>query len=259
MLYAIHDFDKKIGGAKEVTYNQAKELNKQGYGIFFTPNTFNGQRKAENLKEVKFFIADIDDGTKEEQMDRIKSLVLKPSIIVETNKGYHCYWRIKDFNPNREHSQILSNYKEVELGLVKKLKADPHATDVSRLLRYPNFYHMKNPEKPFLVREVERNSCAYTEEQMLFAYRLPKPKFKSLNYKGKNEDMLNPDMWNKIFGYDKIMAEGRNNFFTRVVFWLRDSGFDGTTIRQQIYNMNSKLSDQLPQWEVETILRSKGI
>lgn len=259
MLYAIHDSDKTVGGARLVNKEQAKELNKQGFGIFWTPNTFNGQRKVENLKEVRFFIADIDDGTKEEQMERIKSLVLKPSVIVETNKGYHCYWRVKDFNPNREQSQILFNYREVEQGLVKKLKADPHATDVARLLRFPGFYHMKNPNKPFLVREVDRNSCEYTEEQMLFAYRLPRPKFKPLKYEGKNEDMLNPDMWNKIFKYDQIMAEGRNNFFTRVVFWMRDAGFDGATIRQQIYNMNSKLSDQLPQWEVETILRSKGI
>lgn len=259
MLYAIHDSDKSIVGAREVTKEQARELNKQGFGIFWTPNTFNGARKVENLKEVRFFIADIDDGTKEEQMDRIKSLVLKPSFIVETNKGYHCYWKVKNFNPNREQSQILYNYREVELGLVKKLNADRHATDVSRLLRYPDFYHMKNPDKPFLVKIIEKNTCEYTEEQMLFAYRLPKPKYKPLEYKGKNEDMLNPDMWDKIFRYNQIMAEGRNNFFTRVVFWMRDAGFDSGTIRTQIYNMNSKLNDPLPNWEVETILRSKGI
>ena len=92
---------------------------------------------------------------------------------------------------------------------------------------------------------------------MLTAYELPKPVYKPINYEGDKEDMLNPDKWDKIFRFNSFMSEGRNNSLTRVIFWLRDSGFSSSTIEQTIYNMNSKLPQPLDLWEVKSILRNK--
>ena len=251
MLYAIHDNNSvlKKKGAFPVTMEQAKKLNQEGYGIFWTPNKFYGARKAENLAEIRFWLADIDAGTKEEQWARIESLPLRPSFIVETKKGYHCYWRAKN--------ATIETYRDIECGLIKRLNADPACKDVCRLLRYPNFYHNKEVNNPFLVKTIQTNDNEYTESQMLCIYQLPKPKYKPLVYSGEKEELLNPDNWNKIFRLNQAMAEGRNNFLTRVTFWLRDEGFDRGTIDQTIHNMNAKISTPLDEWEVRAILRGK--
>ena len=80
-LFAIHDNSEELKqkGAFEITKSDIKVLNSQGYGIFFIPNEFEGARKIENCKKVNFWIADIDEGTKEEMLESIKKLILKPS------------------------------------------------------------------------------------------------------------------------------------------------------------------------------------
>ena len=250
-MYAIHDYNKelKLKGAFEITKDQAKELNKQGYGIFHTPNKFNGARKADNLVKINYWLADIDDGTKQEQLERIVNLPIKPTIIIETKKGYHCYWKAKE--------ATIDRYRDIECGLIERLKADKACKDVCRLLRYPNFYHMKDPKNPYLIKIVEKNEKEFTESQMLFAYELPKPVYKKLDYKGKKEDFLDEKNWDKIFRFNSFMSEGRNNSLTRVVFWLKDEGFDSGTIENTIYRMNQKLATPLDSWEVKSILRGK--
>lgn len=251
MLYAIHDYDPalKKKGAFVVNLDQAKRLNNEGYGIFWTPNVFMGARKAENCTKIRFWLADIDEGSKEEQWARIEALPLRPSSIVETKKGYHCYWKAENAD--------LDTYREIECGLIKRLNADKACKDVCRLLRYPNFYHNKDKEHPFLVKTVQINDNEYTKEQMLCVYQLPKPIYKPIKYEGEKEEMLKPENWNKIFRLNQAMAEGRNNFLTRVTFWLRDAGFDRGTIDTTIHNMNALISTPLDEWEVKSILRGK--
>lgn len=250
-MYALHDYDPELKkqGAFEVSKEKAKELNKLGYGIHWTANVFNGQRKAENLKEIRFYLADIDDGEKQEQMERIKSLPLNPSVIVETKKGYHCYWRVSN--------ATLDRYRDVQCGLIQRLKADKACKDVCRMLRCPDFYHMKDPQNPFMVRIVEKNDKIYTEGQMLFAYELPKPVYKKLDYKGDKQDLLDESKWEKIFRLSSFMADGRNNSLARVCLWLRDEGIDRPLIENAIMRMNSILPQPLDLWEVKTILRGK--
>ena len=139
-LFAIHDYDNKLKrkGAFEIKPEEVQELNKQGYGIYMCVNEFNGARKIENLQKINFWIADLDSGTKLDMINRIEELVLQPSIIVETKKGYHCYWKAEN--------ATFENYTEIEKGLIKKLNADKACKDVTRLLRFPTSYHMKNPE-----------------------------------------------------------------------------------------------------------------
>ena len=172
-----------------------------------------------------------------------------PTIIVESKNGYHCYWEAEN--------ATIEKYRDIECGIIKKLDADPACKDVCRLLRYPNYYHMKNPKEPFLVKVILYNKNIYTEEKMLDVFRLPRPVYKPINYTGDKSDMLDPEKWDKIFRFNQFMADGRNNSLTRVTFWLRDSGFDRGTIEQTIYNMNSKLPQPLDDWEVRSILRGK--
>lgn len=251
MIYALHDSNPELKrkGAFLISKQDIEKYNSEGYGIFWTPNKFNGARKAENVTEIRFWVADIDEGTKEEQMSRIDTLPLKPSFIVETKKGYHCYWRAID--------ATLDSYRDIECGLIERLKADKACKDVCRLLRYPNCYHCKDPQNRFLVHTVLKNDKEYTERQMLYVFRLPKPVYKPIKYEGDNKDMLDPKNWEKIFHISQICEGGRNNELSRITFWLRDVGFDRATIEQTVHTMNNMLVRPLDKWEVNSIIRSK--
>lgn len=256
-IFILHDSDpefKKRGAIdikdKNIKVEDLKNINADGWGIFHSPNDFNGRRKADNLKKINYWIADIDDGTKEEQMNRINKLVLKPTCIVETKKGYHCYWKAKE-------GAAQSNYRHIAIGLIEVLKADKACKDVCRILRVPNYYHMKDPNNPFLVKTIYKDDRVITEEQMLYVYKLPEPKYEKKEYTGDKEDLLDEERWEKIFKLSHINEGGRNNNLTRIYFWLRDEGFPKDIIDNTILRMNSAISNPLPQWEILQLIRSK--
>lgn len=134
--------------------------NNGGYGIFHVVNDFEGRRVVENLRRINYWFADLDTGTKEEQLERIATH-LKPSRVIETKKGHHVYYKATD--------ATLGNWTRiVRWGLCPALAGDPRATDPLRLLRVPGFYHHK--AEPFLVRTIAQADVAYTEAQMMEAF-----------------------------------------------------------------------------------------
>ncbi len=257
MLYALHDYDinlKKLG-AFPIHENAVEKYNKVGYGIFWTPNDFKGRRIAENCSKINYWLADIDEGAKPEQLKRIKVLPLKPTMIIETKKGYHCYWRAED--------ATLEKYKSIERGLIEKLNADKGCKDVCRLLRYPGSYHMKNPEHPYKIRVIEDNEIIYSEKKMLCAYEVPEKQYvKSKNgliVRGCSLDFKNPENWEKLFKVSEISEGGRNNTFARYIFWLKDLSYNYSDIEYIISGLNSQISNPLPYEEMQILFKSKGI
>ena len=253
-IFALHDYDPefKKKGAFEITYQEIQEHNKQGYGIYIIVNDFEGTRKAENLSKINYWYADIDEGTKEQQMLGIKALPLRPSIIIETKKGYHCYWKVDGI-------ATKENFKDIAKGLIAKLNADKACTDVCRLLRFPTSYHMKDPDNPFFIKIVEKNDKVYTEEKMLCAYQLPKPKLKPLKFDGDKKDFLDETKWERIFKLYQIGNGNRNSTFARYIFWLKDVGLQSNEVNFIINGINKKISEPLEQYELDNILNSKGI
>ncbi|MWC30759.1 DNA-primase RepB domain-containing protein [Paenibacillus sp. MMS18-CY102] len=69
---------------------------------------------------------------------------INDTMIVETKNGYHIYWVLKDGS--------LSNFVPIQKALAQKFNSDPMITNLSRAMRIPGFYHMKNPESPFMVK-----------------------------------------------------------------------------------------------------------
>ena len=255
-LYALHDYDQefKKRGAFEIKKSRVKQYNREGYGIFMAVNEFNGRRRRDNLTKILFWLADIDEGTKDDMMLKIDELTITPSVIVETKKGYHCYWRAID--------ATVENYTDIEEGLIKRLNADKGCKDVTRLLRYPSAYHMKDKDNPFLVKVVRLTDREYTEAQMLCAYRLPKT---TKNYKKPLEkstdtdDFLDETRWERIFKLSQIGEGNRNSMFTRYIYWMRDLNLTAYDIHYIINGINRKISRPLPQYEIDTLLKSKGI
>lgn len=99
----------------ELNQEEAKEINKQGYGIFQTVNSFDltkpltdkTYRCEKYLSRLDYVYADLDiakrnDGQTDEQKKIKKEaklqevLPFKPTIVIETANGIQPYWAIKD-------------------------------------------------------------------------------------------------------------------------------------------------------------------
>lgn len=161
-LYRLHDSDERLkakGALPVGSLDEAAEWNREGWGIFSTVNTFRGPRRIPNLEKINAWALDLDDGTKEQMLATIKRGPLLPSRIVETKRGFQVYFRAKDAKPEHWNAIVLDR-------LVPFYGADSNARDLARILRVPDFWHMKDPKAPFLVRTVFEQPVAYTEEQV---------------------------------------------------------------------------------------------
>ncbi len=163
-LFVLHDTpsssDRSFGSV-EVTETRARELNDRGWGVFQVVNEFVGRRLVANLTQINYWFCEIDHGVKQTLDGWMAVMPLPPSLVVDSKRGYHAYWKAQD--------ATLANWKRiVRHGVVPALGGDPKATDVLRLLRAPGFYHRKG--EPYLVSVVWDSPAVYTEQQMLAAY-----------------------------------------------------------------------------------------
>ncbi|MGG4142199.1 DNA-primase RepB domain-containing protein [Paenibacillus algorifonticola] len=83
---------------------------------------------------------------------------IKDTMIIETKNGYHIYWVVQ--------GGAISKFVPIQKALAKKFNSDPLITNLSRVMRIPGFYHMKNPRSPFIVkvRQLGRNKPFSQEE-----------------------------------------------------------------------------------------------
>lgn len=163
-VYALHDQPEfRRLGAQPVTPDQQWVMQDEGYGLFWTPNLCDGRRLADNLSEIRYWYCEVDTGTKEEQLERIRNAPLLPSLVIESKRGYHVYWAAL-------HATVANWKRIVRWGIVPALDADPKATDPVRILRLPGSYHLKDPNDPFLVSVVWDKPFRYTEAQMMRAF-----------------------------------------------------------------------------------------
>ena len=135
------------------------------YWIYFSVNPMEeGKRDKASVKFIQTWICDIDEGTKDEQLDLIWNSPLLPSLVVESVHGFHLYY-LAD-NPLTEEqftnwNRWLKNYYHW----------DPKVcSDTARVLRIPWFYHQK--WEKVMVEFREDLSCwmIYSYEEMSKAF-----------------------------------------------------------------------------------------
>lgn len=153
------------GAPKVVDAAEAQHLNAKGWAIFFTPNTFNGPRKTANVRQLRFWFADLDGGDKKGQLERIHNIPVRPTYVVESRAGYHVYYAISG-------SLDIETWKRIENRLVELMGADANARDVPRLLRVPGYDNHK-AKPPFRVTLIEANNACCTAEEMIAALGVP--------------------------------------------------------------------------------------
>jgi len=193
-LYRMHDVTPS--GMISVNPKEAHEWNKQGFGIFVSVNSFKGPRRKENLKRIVAWAVDLDTGTKSEMEIKIQS-GLTPSLVVESKRGYHVWWRSKDGEPQYWDAVMLDR-------LVPFYGADKNARDICRVLRMPGFNHMKNPAEPFLIKKVFEYNVSYTQNQMANFYPdVSKPEREEFK-REITELKTGANFWEKVWRLDCI-------------------------------------------------------
>lgn len=243
MYYRIDD-TKQNPGVFPCSKEEAEKYNAQNWGIFFTPNTFNGPRRIENLKEIRFWFIDIDKCDKAETIEFILNSILPPSTIVETKSGFHCYWQAKDATKEK--------YEEIENRLIKYYNADKQVKDLPRLMRVPGFYHCKDLNNRFLIKAIFNKERTFTENQMLFA-------FKPL--KTKHEQCLEPissiedvDL-NVLLKPETINTGERNGKIFKKGVFLKRLGVSEYETANALRWLNMNITNPLPEHELNSIIR----
>ena len=145
-----------------ISANQSRlvKLNESGGGVFFTPNPCKGGRKETNVTSIEWVYADLDEGTKDQMLERIDASPIVPNFIVETARGYHLYWKCKC--ERKEFDRIIK-------GVIKFFDSDPAISSTNEVLRLPGFNHMKG--EPFMVNvEYSDMNNIQTPEEMIKAF-----------------------------------------------------------------------------------------
>jgi len=163
-----------------------EELKTKNIGLYFCPNGNTGKRNTENTNRLNACFADFDDGSKDDQMALIRSLPLKPSIIVESGRGYHAYWM---FEPPETNKEL---WRRVQKTIAKVCKSDPKICNPDRLMRLPFSWHTKTDDKQ-VVRIVEYTVIRYTLAEVEVAFPPePVPRYVAMN--NRPRDLRIPEL-----------------------------------------------------------------
>lgn len=256
-FYALHDYDKSKPGMFLIKPEEAKQLNRQGYGIHWCPQVFKDDvRKTENLEKIQYWLADLDNGNKETMLKRIKTCPLKPTHVVETKRGYHVYWRAKD--------ATLENYAKIEKGIAEALCADGSLITPTHTLRFPGFYHQKDPKNPFFVRWVEQNpEIEYSETIMLRVFK-PRPtkvdRFSREISSAIPVDLqaaILPENWDRILHANLATPGNRNNQMNKIAYHLKMLGADKSLMLRVLMEINENRNIGLDFREINGIVTHK--
>lgn len=138
-------YNTKVNGLRDIVEEIEEQLD-----FFITPNTFfKPQRQVNNIRQFRALFMDLDTGEGDKQFAAYKvfelaeeGLIPRPTMIVDSGRGIHVYWRIKN-----APYQALNTWQELQDLFYTKLKplgADIRATDGARILRLPNTINSRN-------------------------------------------------------------------------------------------------------------------
>ncbi len=132
-----------------------RRYNAENRGIFFVVNL--GGHNDEDITRINAQFVESDDGTFDEQWERINAFPLSPSLVVKTKKSLHCYWLMR--------SAKVERFRYVQKQLVAQFSGDPACVNESRVLRLPSFYHCK--QDLVMVECVKFNpELRYTQDEL---------------------------------------------------------------------------------------------
>lgn len=272
--------DGKVMKIYNTQYNGVKEIIESVEGeedVYISPNTFYKPfRAVENIRHFRALYIDIDlkHYYKAETVYMIYEKALKeeipePSMVVDSGRGLHIYWRIED-----APFGALWTWQELEDFLYKKLEhlgADIKATEGARLLRLPNTYNSRsNSECKILIeKDITYSMFDLREKYLKYkskSYQLELHQVKE--FKHNKKSVVSP-LFNsyslhtyrvedlktlcKLRNYD---VEGHRNFILHCyAYWTGIYVRDNEELEKQVIEFNNAFKKPLKENEVKAILR----
>lgn len=143
------DLARVLNGTLEEHWPFLVVMNRRGAGIFVTINKTDLRgRKKKNVTQIRALWQEDDDKS-------AIQLPVEPHMIVQSSPGKYHRYILTD-------STALAEFDQVQQVLVDQYGSDPNAKDISRVLRLPGFFHMKNPAKPTRVNIVQESGALPT-------------------------------------------------------------------------------------------------
>ena len=146
-------------GKLDQHFDELLRLSSLGAGVFVTVNEtdLKGRSKG-NIVRVRAVFQEAD-------RPGVPVPSLPPHLVVQTSPGkFHRYW----FTDGGERA--LGQFADVMRTMVDQYGSDPNAQDLSRVLRLPGFFHLKDSANPFLVSVIETSQVRpYSWEQITAA------------------------------------------------------------------------------------------
>jgi len=206
--YVIQYFtDNKIKGRNKIAktsaqfdLDEANKMQEKGCGVFFSINGFKeGKRINNNMININAVYVDLDIAKENDKLERdklfskkaiaanyITKSPLQPHFMTETKNGYQLIWLTKDI-------ETESDFIFITKGLTKYFKADKGGLAVNKVLRIPEFNHLKNPKQPFkcvLIKDNSETIPKYSKNEIIDKFNLNNLK----NMTNNNTQMNTPSV-----------------------------------------------------------------
>jgi hypothetical protein len=203
-MFQTNYYAIKKGHCYPVQQDKITEENESGADIYWTPNNFVdfGCRKKEDLKQITCFFCEIDEGLKKNQLEKLIRHRLTPSCLVETKRGYHIYWYLKQpidciDSPVERADWFRSILKN---RICPAFGADTQAADACRLMRAAFMRYWKDGTGMFKTNIVFDTDYRYSVEEVLAAFpeiKRYEPKPVQKNQNAVRFDLNSGDFWTK--------------------------------------------------------------
>ena len=268
----IKIYNTSVSGLRDVVEQLEGETD-----TYIAPNTmYKPFRRVENIRQFRALYIDIDGVEDDQVACAYKILELaenkeipKPTMIVNSGRGIHVYWRIK----NAPYGALYT-WQELEDYLYYKLKhlgADMAATDGARILRLPGTINSKNNAKCralWIDNEIEYSMYDLREEYLNY-----KPKGKQLEIEEVKKKTSNKVIANSFFNaYSLHMTRSsdilklcnlrkynvkgyRNMILHCFAYWKGIYIRDEEELAKEVIDLNNSFREPLKESEVNSILR----
>ena len=138
------------GEITEADWEEISNWNKTHH-IYFgvNPRPLDKGKKQEDIRDIVCLWADVDGkdfaGGAAEAFKQVKEFPIPPTIVVDSGRGYHCYWVLKEpiISITKEQQTQL---KQTLAGVVGRLGADSSKLHLDSCLRLPGTFNIKDPE-----------------------------------------------------------------------------------------------------------------
>lgn len=176
--------DKKLAQIFSYNSKRIKELNEKGAAICFTPNPQlnSSDRSTSSTIALQYISLDLDVAKIEQKLseqeimekktilfNKMGSLAVPPNFVIETKHGYQPIWELAEkiaLTTENSRQQINNRYHSLIRGFTAKTGLKSEGDSISRVIRLPGTYHLKNPNNPFLIKITNFNPNKATLEEL---------------------------------------------------------------------------------------------